>query len=169
MKKKNDIRILLFFIFSYIFTSCSLFYRVDFDESTFEEEYDLWKKNEIKDYSFICERDIFEGMPFSCKVKVSVINGTGKVEVLENNRMDLVIEEIKSIDDIYEYIKDLKEKKEYTAKTEKKAYRLSISYDKNYHYPRLIEMYDSTLKQLDLAMPYSEKLEITDFTITNTQ
>ena len=63
----------------------------------------------------------------------------------------------------------MKEKKEYTAKTEKKAYRLSISYDKNYHYPRLIEMYDSTLKQLDLAMPYSEKLEITDFTITNTQ
>lgn len=166
--KKNNILFILLFILSLLFSSCYLSYKVDFDETTFEEEYQLWKNNGFTDYSFVCDRHIYEGGKMLGKVKISVCNGNGTYEVLSDT-LTVNPEEIKSIDDVYEYIKALKEKNERIAKNEKTSYRFTISYDKTYHYPKSIKIDENVRKKLDLAIPYSEKVEITDFTLTNTQ
>ncbi len=167
MKAKYIIFLLILLFVPII--SCQLFCGVVFDETTFEEEYQLWKENNFTDYSFICDRYIFEGAPFSGKVKISVHNETGSCELLdEDSRIDP--EELKSINDIFEYIKDLKRELKNIAKTEKRGfYQFTISYDKTYHYPNYVEVHHNRWKRLDLAIPYTEKLEITDFTLTNTQ
>ena len=158
-------KILSCFIISFFFLSCSMLYRVDFDETSFEKEYELWKENNFTDYIFVYDRHIYEGGKMFGKVKISVSNGNGIYEVLSET-MTIDPEEIKSIDDIFEYIKSSRKELDRIAKKEKKAsYVFSISYDEVYHYPKYIQINENIRKRLNLSMPYSEKMEISDFTL----
>ncbi len=160
----------LFFIIHFLLFSCNVFFNsgITFDESTFEEEYQLWKENNFTDYSFIYDNNCFDSRPFHIMFNVSVNNGIG-VSTPANEDSSHA-EKIESMEDVFDYIKNLVIEKEKMSRIGmKKHYYFDITYDELYHFPQKVKI-EVDIKNAKKSMDvYSENIQITDFTLTNTQ
>jgi hypothetical protein len=99
---------------------------------------------------------------------VSVNNGIG-VSTPANEDSSHA-EKIESMEDVFDYIKNLVIEKEKMSRIGmKKHYYFDITYDELYHFPQKVKI-EVDIKNAKKSMDvYSENIQITDFTLTNTQ
>lgn len=135
--KKSLLVFLQLFLSLFLFMSCELFFEsgVTFNDETFEKEYKLWKETDLSDYSFIySNQDTSFGY---IMLKITVSEGIGSSEALDEYSTHY--DKIKSIDDVFEYIKERKSELE-SLRDNNKRYEFSMTFDETYHYPLKIEI-----------------------------
>lgn len=162
MKNKN-IAIICFFIFSIIFTSCWIEeghaeYKISFSENECKRQYELWKSNRPKSYSFIYIADSPGSMgPYEWRGKVTVSDNKNVVQFLYRFGDIKEIEEdsvyaktvpeendinyIDSIDDLFEEI--LNQYNIYKSNFDNEKYwsaEYSVDYNSKNYYPEKVNL-----------------------------
>ena len=161
----NNKTVLLFGIFLipvYIFSCKPLFFfssGVNFDEVTFEKEFQLWKDNDINNYSF----SFYSGNHYCnpVEVKITIQNDTVTYEALNNYSGDY--NSINSMADVFMYIKNLKTELEINCEKDCR-YNFDMTYDKVYHFPLKMEV-TTEYNSWYIDDEYHEMMRISEFTL----
>ena len=139
---------------------------VTFDSESFEKEYQLWKKRNCNDYSFV----FYDSTSYDCgeKFKVAVYNDLDEYDSLDENKKQRYAEKIKSMEDVFEYVKELETYLEKSsAKTNDVHFTFTMDFDEIYHFPKKIHV-STQHKDWDLGTKggYWETIEVEDFALS---